>query len=399
MERLYGDYQCNVCHQSSRLGWVYLCNQDDGQDPSNDSLHHKHKDRVPNLADQKEDVSTPNKSTYGSPTKHGPDNFVPEFRMPTANLPPWIEQAISHGHYTPEENILLQAQRQNVVMVANAAIEQYEREVAAKNTHLLHHASPSDGAAANAITFNTSEHRPSLLQAKMFPYCRFRACQACRPTFRERTWERFENVFARDSYISDEFTQGGLRDSRPLASREIMRTIGLKAGSSPVPPTHSVRRPRTGSVSDSDLCPYGMIGSRDASSLGCPTRIPAAIDVATPETQDVADQDPELDIESSRFRDNIMRAVRGAVNRNHSSGSVKKRKMASDSKPSIDRTLGNIRNNALLQEAVDVPLPSVDSMDSLAANFRDAGEVHLAKGDALTEESADLGTADIITSV
>ncbi len=309
-----------------------------------------------------------------------------------------MERAISNGHYTLEQINLLQAQRQNVVGVANAAIEQYERETNAKANQFLKDASALEGAAAKATAAKAIDS-PPLLRMKMFPYCKFRACQACRPTFRERAWERFEDAFDRDGSTFNKAGLQGPRDTKLLASCEIMRTIGLKAVIPPPLPTHRLRRLKPGSVSDSDMRLQGIIGRRDSSSVNGDTRNSPATDGAIPRAQDVADAGLELDSESSRFRDSIMRAFRGVVERSHSSHSTKKRKMASEPKTSADMASWNNSDDALLEEAASVPLPEPEAVDKLVTYFGDTGEVQLGEGVALTEESADLGTADIITSV
>ncbi|KAL9018583.1 MAG: hypothetical protein Q9185_004099 [Variospora sp. 1 TL-2023] len=65
MERLYGDYECMVCHRPSAWGWLYSCSQDDSEDDFDPA-----QDRVV------------------------------EPSLTTADLAPWIQDAIAKGHYT-----------------------------------------------------------------------------------------------------------------------------------------------------------------------------------------------------------------------------------------------------------------------------------------------------------
>lgn len=399
MERLYGNYQCDVCQRPSQLGWVYLCTQDDVQSPSYGFLSKILQEPTLSLSDQKETFSTtPTRLTYDLSAKSGLRENAPEFQMPTSDLAPWMERAITRGHYAPEQIKVLQAQRQNVVEVANAAIELYEQETTPKDTHFPAYASVSEGMAAK-VAVSEREESPPLRKLKMFPYCKFRACQACRPTFRERTWERFENVYDKADSGTNTFECHRSHDTRPLASPKVMRAIGLTGEVHPAPPTHRPRRLRPGSVSDSDIRLHGMNGRLGTRALTCSTRSVPAMDAATPGTGDVADARLELESESTRFRESIMRAFRGVLPRSQSSRSIKKGRIASVSEASVDMASWYGQQDAVLKEAAGVSSPGPESVDRLVADFGDAAEVQLVEGVALTEESADLGAADIITSM
>ena len=361
MERLYGDYQCSVCHRPSQLGWVYLCTQDDVQVPSIELVNKALKDSISAVADQRRIITVAKKPIYDLLQNSDPDDNIPKFRMPTGDLAPWMEKAIAHGYYTAEQVEILRAQRQNVVHVANAAVEQYEQEAMSEDATCLPTASASNGTTDNAAANEKNEASP-LPKLKMFPYCKFRSCQACRPTFRERTWERFEDVYAKDASAIIESEKKDLYETRPLASREVMKTIGLKAPAPPAPPAHRLRRLRPGSVSDSNIRLRNTDGNLGSKSLSCDTESVHVTNPATPESQDVADAGLELDSGTSSFRGSLVRAFRGALNRSQISRSVKKQKTESESDTNIDLALWKSLNDSLLKEAASVPLPAPGSI-------------------------------------
>lgn len=346
-------------------------------------------------AKQRETSSTLKNSFNDLPSSIDPDENVPDLRMPNTDLAPWMEKAISAGQYTLEQANVLRAQRQNVVEVAHAAIQQYERERTSKSAMPLTTTTSLKNTIDNFATARKNAKSP-LAKPSMFPYCKFRSCQACRPTFRERTWERFENGDAKD--VSSTAGRGSSRvhETRPLASRELMTTIGLKALTPLIPPTHHLKL-RSGSVSDSDIRLQNVRRGSDASSSLRGTGSVCITEALTPETQDVADAGFELDSNSGDFRDSIIRAFRGVPTRKPSAYSIRTMEIGSE----LEQGMASCKDpdDFSMMEATGMPLPEGEPVDRHVGDFGEDEELELVESISVTEESADLGVADIITSV
>ncbi|KAL2048381.1 hypothetical protein N7G274_000292 [Stereocaulon virgatum] len=390
MERLYGLYKCNICQCPSKFGWLYSCTQDDGLPatfaaiPTSEAskLRHDH-------------ISGYYASTSDMTETLGPKPKL--FQMPTPQLSPWIEKAIKEGHYTPEQVKVLRAQKQKVVDIAFSAVERFNNAQAKtskpsgkKDNALqsvdanLHLACPVINEVQNPSTIDAS-----ILFAEpkvhMFPYCKYRACQFCRPTFRDRTWQCFDEIFANDSPINlDEIEAEG----RPLANPAIMRTIGLRE---PLPR----RQPQLRAVDSRDIYTTneaGQIVLKKNSYRETP-------DVS--DSADVADEKVESEIKG--FRESWKRAIKGMLTNPRSSiGSNFKRMSRNSSEGTnaeVDASglteMSTYMDDDLLTEASSIPLPANDGIEKLTA---DAEEGDIG-GVAMTEEAAETGTADIIMSV
>ena len=288
MERLYGDHACSVCHEPSRLGWVYCCIQDDDEGPGNESLGDSHERSDLTLVTPKENGSRPMRPASDTTSTSGQEENTPGLRMPKTDLAPWMELAISQGEYTEEQIKVLRAQKQHVVDVANGAIEQFEREVQSKDTQLFENGSASYVGTVNAIVTKMNESTPRL-RSKLFPYCKFRACQACRPMFCDRAWERFDTVLAIGRQVFDQSMIHTLPGLVRTDSCEVMETISLRTEEHPLVKTNCLEEPRLGSVSENDLCLYGSNGRRTAKARSRRTTDIPCTDVAFSRSQDVAD--------------------------------------------------------------------------------------------------------------
>ena len=398
MERLYGDFRCNVCNHSSELGWVYSCTQDDEiltkgignllAKASNGFINELN--RLTNVGDRMK---------YGPSPLNGAEAEDEEntFTMPTAELSPSVENAITEGHYTAEQVATLRAQKQHVVDVAQAAIANASAQQDAttqsvdSNPHLpipviseVKNTAPTDISSGEKLS-----ETPKL---QMFPYCKFRACQLCRPTYRDRTWQCFEEIFALKPPIPMQIVDSG---NRPLASASVMRRIGLRSAPRGRP---RLRHLNSGAVFsfDGDVKPiFKNQSKRTPPSLASPT-----------DSGDVADVN--ISLESKSFRESMKRALKGMLatrqhqqQHNQARSSGRKRRgrestTASDEDAAeFDVGLWKKMNDELLDEASSVPLPAKDSIETLSEGVQ---RTDIA-GVAVTEEAADLKSADIIVSV
>ncbi len=421
MERLYGDFTCNVCSRFSNFGWVYCCTQDDESVSSAtaesiselSNLSYQHINGCEKEANAVNDLSKPL-----SAVEHDPKLEWEGGPMPTSELSPWIEKAVKDGHYTPEQVVKLRAQKQHVVDTAWAAINQFEQSQT-KNT-----ASPPQ-TPTTLLSVDANPHLPFPIinevqepiattfptanvalgqktNPRMFPFCKFCACQLCRPTYRDRTWQIFEDVFEKE--YQDPFI--GYEDSnRPLASASIMSQIGLRP---PRLPKRSLQRSLDSrAIYSRNEDGQVVLNNNNNDNGSC--RKPAD---PTGSSTDIADM--KVEAESKGFRESMKRAFKGMLmTRRPSSRSERKRK-ARDGTDSTDEDvvefdmgLWKEMNDELLREASCVPLPEKDSVEGLskeAAKMNMGSVVRVAGaggvgGVAVTEEAADLGMADVIMSV
>ena len=406
MERLYGDFRCNICHKASYFGWFYVCTQDDQLSPAMWSIA-----TAPNM---------PNGGRNGSEwqSRNGGDivgqddpfnaNRTPspdedprsgghDGSMPTTRLSPWIEEAIEKGHYTSNQIIIMREQKQRVVDTAKAAIERFEKSQTS-NTAPLHELPttlPSVDAnphlpfpiinevqeipAGNPLP--VQDYQPKV---KMFPHCKFRACASCRPTYRDRTWQCFEEALVDKMPISP----SDLEESRPIAKASIVSKIGLRQQRRPR------SRPPLRSLDSRALYPVNEAGQiiYPSGSYQHSTSLTDSTDVT----------DATVEPESKGFRESMKRALKGMLSRQSSSRSVRKRKAREDlgqDEEDFDMWLWRDLNDELLKEASGLALPGEDSMDELAREESLEDSSVDVGGVAVTEEAVDLGAADIIMSV
>ena len=409
MERLYGDFTCNVCSRYSNFGWVYCCTQDDVPESqvTPDSISetssppHQHFDCGGEEANNISDLSMLPPAVDEDFRPGGEDT-----PMPTAQLSPWIEKAIQDGHYTPEQVAKLRAQKQHVVDTARAAVEIFKQSQT-NTTNLAPHtpttlqsvdANPhlpfpvinevQESSVTSSPTANVSLAQQP--KARMFPFCKFCACQLCRPTHRDRAWQRFDDVFENDQGIPCIDYEDC---NRPLASASLMSKIGLH-------PPRRPKRPPILSVDSRALYSRnegGQVVFNDSNGAYRKTADPTSL------SDDIADT--KVEAESKGFRESMKRAFKNMlVTRRHSARSDRKRKAregtdtTEEDAVEFDMGLWKELNDELLKEASGVPLPEKDSIEGLSKNIAGMGVGGMG-GVAVTEEAADLGTADVIMSV
>lgn len=380
MERLYGPYTCSVCQRPSQLfGWLYECTQDDRQSVSWDN----------GLA------KTDGMDVHGVHECVIPDVNIKEQPALATKLNPWVEKAIQEGHYTPEQVATLRTQRQKVVD-AIAAAEDYIKNRPENVSNSLPQqaafASPSIDTSTSLFKLptmegqvsNTLETPPAVTgpqpKPSMFPFCKLRYCQRCRPTFRDRTWIKFEDIFTKDSPMT---TIDFEHDGRPISRIGLVRKLGLR----------EIRRSRPSLRSFDSARRYSVNLTRQILSNSLHSRLSANLNGP----KESSDQGTEP--ESKGFRDGMKRAFRGMLmHRRRNSTSTRSSLKAKGRWDDVEFDIGLWRdlNDELLNEASSVPLPGHDGMDGLGT---DEGEMEVEEGVAVTEEGVDLGTADIIMSV
>ena len=383
MERLYGMQLCSICHMPSPMKWVYCCVQDE----MNTSLE----EALPiNIVDDHTQETVPLQPPLGpSTTQETTCQLLrqDEMREPALPIPlsPWIEKAILQGHYTQSQVSMMRAQRQNAID-AVAAAERHVMEhpehsadrpilpVSSLQNHSLN--SDPDATTDGAIEQQRRQERTSepTERPRMFPRCRFHACQTCRPTFRDRAWISFGDVFARNNpgpFINFE------TDQRPLMNPNTICRIGLRVYQSPYPFPHTLRRPG-----------FHRFNALKISTRSLPYQLPPGLFI----TEDLTD----VEVESKGFRESMRRAFRGMLDRKKDFSRKKRVRQKDRESSEFDLDLFRQLNNELLQEASGIPLPGHDGMDGLAD---EEGEIEVEEGVAVTEEGVDLGMADIIMSV
>ena len=409
MERLYGDFTCNVCSRVSTFGWVYACTQDivpEYQvtlDSISEILNPPHQD-VNGSGDKLNGVkplSTPLPGVDESARLRGEDT-----RMPTSQLSPWVEKAIKDGHYSPEQIVKLRAQKQHVVDTAEAAIHQFEQSQTKQpngtsriSTTLQpvdadpHLPFPMISVIQEPLATNLPTSKAARAQkakTRLFPFCKFCACHLCRPTHRDRAWQCLDEVFETEHEIP--FIHYEERN-RPLASRSVMSTIGLHPP--PLPQRPFLRSNSSRALYSRNAAGQFSFNNADGSYRKSPDTTSLSTDIA----------DMNTEPESRGFRESMMRAFKSMLMTRQPSSRSKRKRRARQGTDSTDEDavefdmgLWKELNDELLREASRVPLPVKDSMEGLSKDVAEMGMGGVA-GVAVTEEAASLGTADVIMSV
>ena len=362
MERWYGNYECDVCRQPSMLGWVYSCTQDANPDALTTAVDENLCDAISDSADQ--NVTTKETSTFdmGSTT-----------RMPTLELGPGMEKAIEDGHYSPTQVQILRAQKRRVVELAYATVAHFEREARYKENagfqrYSIPKGSPQEGNdGAEKQGFSTAT------KFRMFPYCHFRACQTCRPTYRDRAWQKFDDIFAKDASKLVESEYFSLYATRPMNSCEVMQNIG-KAGLSRPPLLHG----ECHILSCAKQCKYipDTNGLLNVGQQLTTTEIFQPADAVILEPQDITDDDSQYEAEVRGFRESLRRRFLKGLNERDSEHLSKKQKLIwSAPGVSYNAPTWTAINDPVLRDAATVPLPEQDITDGLASNDNEVKDV------------------------
>ena len=384
MEKLYGGFKCHNCDKVSHFDWVYSCIQDE-EIPVNDAIH----------------VNSTVSSPFERRSTDAMEEVLPSndmgVQIAAPQLSPWVQNAIRKGHYTPEQVKLLRAQKQTVIDNTRITLQRFEQSQTSENDSPCKSTAKQpfntvpDSPIHEVIQKSAIEKAESLVplsaepKPKMYPHCRYRACHHCRPTYRDRAWQCFDEIFSNDSTIDIDSLEA---EERPLVSVSLLRTIGLR--SSPLR-----GRPRLRSFDSRSIYTLDNTG-RIVLKNNCYRK-----DSTLPGSSDIADMGVEP--ESKGFRESMKRAFKGMLtsrqSKNYSELNRKEKSEAGSSTSELDAVefdVGLYRelNDEVLKEASGVPLPD-DSTEVLDAVVEDLA----IGGVAVTEEAAETGTADIILSV
>ncbi|KAL8934386.1 MAG: hypothetical protein Q9216_005939 [Gyalolechia sp. 2 TL-2023] len=367
MQRLYGDYECMVCHRPSAWGWLYSCTQDDnGYDIDSATYHPNSKPAT------------------------------------TADLSPWIQKAIANGLYTDADVEQMVAQRQKVIDTI-AASEAHFKKMQSSGKRL---SKRNSTATSTSIDINThlpfpvimeaappnpdmvrqSLDQPSNSRPRIFPVCRYRACQQCRATYRDRTWQILETVLKAQILPSDVYDDD---TDRPISNVNVIRTIGMRKAKAVRPPLRAFD-----SLGIYTINAEGQLALRNGNSHRSAE--------LNPLSADLGDQRAEAD--GRGFRDSVKRAFKGMLisrkreswSSKYSKKSTRKTNVPEGDGSEFDLGLWKELSDELLREAAGIALPGQDGKDGLE---RQEDEVEVEDGVAVTEEAVDLRTADIIMLV
>ena len=304
-------------------------------------------------------------------------------------LKPWMEQAVKEGKYTLEQEATLRAQRQKVLETITQSESRFEAQLESIPISL-------DQITKSKGDVSTSDVPPPKIRSiqktkpRLFPYCIQRACQLCRPTFKDRVWQRFENVLTDDAPVDVSFET----DQRPLSDPKFVRHLGLRKplfARSPVLKTY-------GSMENLSLDDLGQIvHGNDTKERR--THSQEGLQHSTPASAEA---------DSTGFRNSVKRSFKRMLMSRRNTfydmppGGTPPMKTKSDLSMTLmndsadfDISLWRQLNEEVLSEASATHLPGQDGYDGLEVEPGLEAEEAIA----LTEEAADLGTADIIVAV
>ncbi|KAI4170633.1 MAG: hypothetical protein LQ343_004865 [Gyalolechia ehrenbergii] len=367
MERLYGDYECMVCQRPSAWGWVYSCAQDDNEDEFDSTSDHQH--------------SRP---------------------ATTADLSPWIQKAIANGHYTEADVEQMVSQRQKVIDTISASEVHFKKmrstgkRLSKRNSMTTSTSIDVNGHLPFPVVREVAASTPDIViqsldqfanaKPRIFPVCRYRACQLCRPTYRDRTWQILETTLKAQIMPPDIYDDDM---DRPVSNVNVVRTIGIRKARAVRPALRafdSLGIYRINAEGQLALKNGGTHRSAELSQFSA----------------DLADQRAEAD--SKGFRDSVKRAFKGMLisrkpeswSSKYSRKSTRHMDVSEGDGAEFDLGLWKEMSEELLREAAGIALPGQDGKDGLETQ---EDEVEVEDGVAVTEEAVDLGTADIIMSV
>lgn len=383
MKRQYGGYRCMICRRIPDIGWIYICTQDEA-DSTNEG----------------EELGVWIDGT-AEPASHWLEKAESEALQaeprPVTQLSAWIEKAIADGHYTPEQVVILLEQKQNVNDKIAAAFQHFH-DIEAQ---ALAQSQPSVDSNAHlpfpVINQVSSSQNNDVLPsnppptARLFPYCEHRACHNCRSTFRDRTWQKFDDIFEDHTAPFIDFET----DNRPLASPSIVASLGVHE------PKSKRQRP--------------LLHTFDSMGLNRARSGKRALETATSNEQNFGDLADQGEAENKSLRHTIKRAFRemlmsrresiasnrSSVNTTGPSRDTNRRTRLHKEAPTEESSESDLgiwkqANDELLWEAPHVKLPGHGGHAGLVAQTE---EVEVEDGVAVTEEGVDTGTADVIMSV
>ena len=389
LERVWGSqFICSHCRMVPPMGWSYQCTQDQGEDA------------LPFFTLESLDIRNPQEiESYYQRLEHK--------SMQLGQISPWILKAIREGHYTEDQIVILEAQKQGVNDMIFAAAEAAYQE--GDSTRFFPSRSPPP---QRSISTMLSVKAPPVAPPTYGEYmlrlvpnrsqrCTYRTCQNCRPVSRDRAWACIDHAI--DTTIIPEINFE--YDFRPVSDINLLRNIGLRTP--PKPAKLKYERP-------------------------LPPLPPSSLDIATApgngHDSDSRHHKPGIDRESSESSTTLSQTTDGSSIRKSLRRTLKgiwdgRRAWIPSRSPSQTETkvgLSNKRNEKESEtdscktqgteeldhqtQGTKVPLPGEDGKDGLEDGFgpdklNEQGEVIVDDGIAVTEEAIFFHEADIITSV
>ena len=374
---------------------MYICTQDDSLIPFEEALS---------------SGGVENGESVRHSFAPGPENVTsfPEYQEPKSELAPWIQRAVEQGKYSEDEVDRLRLQKKSVVDTANEAVDRFEE---LKET-IYSTGFPSDlppkSKSSPSLDIDTSlsfdersdswastsvTQHPDRPKSNLYPYCRFRSCQMCRPTYRDRTWQSFEDVLARDATEVLAKEEKDPYDSRRVVRMSVTRNIGLKK--SQTAPATPRGRPRYRSFDVYSAHETPRAGSK-------PQRLGKEV-AQLEDSGDVADEGRSDRIDNMRKM--LRQTIQHVLNSRGDKSSPKKKTTPSK------RTLGEEVDDASSWESLMPQAAAATeegelledgeeiNEDDVVMDERDENKEDKGEDEAVKEESVDLGNLDIITSV
>ena len=328
------------------------------------------------------------------------DSFTVEFTKANEDerqivqLSPWIEEAIKEGYYTPNQIVLLRAQKRKVnrsIIHAEQTAPFRAKTRSANPPKPASDFDPSSKLQLLSIDGSPDTPKSDLPQttndtsskAPLFPKCTYKCCQNCRPGSRDRAWQYFGTVFGSSEPTP---TIDFSKDNRPISKAGVLRCLSIQK-----------RRPvisKDNSIDITTINRQRYVTPKEFTYDG-KTYHP---------TQRVGEAG--LGVTNQSIREGVKRVFHGMLmsrrrpsRSSKSSKGSKKGKFRAEQEDVEEMDLALWRNHtadAVLSDAICTQLPEDDVTSWLDTS---EGEVIVGDGVAVTEEAIDLGTADIIMSV
>ena len=319
------------------------------------------------------------------------DTETTEKRMKVM-LKPWMENAVKEGKYTAEQEAKLRAQRQQVLDTIAKSEIQFEQQLDGLPASLDDISKVQESVPLDPTTPKMSS--PQKPKTRLFPHCIQRACHHCRPTFKDRVWQRLEDVFADDTPVEICFEI----EQRPLSDLDNVRELGTRLPATPARSPVSKNPASAGPFSCNEPIQSISNGTSDDSYNALKRDLQATLA-------------PQRDPDPSGFRKSMKKNFKRMLMSRRNSfyqtapsspvGTPTDQQLAPqtmDGDEGFDLGLWRQLNDEVLTEAASTRLPGEDGNGGLEeGNGNGAGESEEAL--ALTEEAVDLGTADIIVAV
>ncbi|KAF2425719.1 hypothetical protein EJ08DRAFT_700264 [Tothia fuscella] len=360
MDVVHTEAPCDFCGRTSRFGWLYQCQQDaDRQNSTKEQLN-----------ELKSLVVAPN-----------PDLTIEE-ELEAIGMSKSVIRQFKQGVYTPDQIARLIEQKLNLHKVIAAQLE-LEREP--WNGRPV---TPTVATRADARRESLSMiHKTGNLRRKSpsMSRCSTKACQLCRPYFRERTFMSFGSVFTDDVEM--------LKSDRGLRVRDgsIVRNLGLR----PTPSSCPACRPGTPEASSSSNTSISSSSdaSGDSDEDGISARaLTRVLSQSTGLLPDTTDGNRE-----TREGVQALSNARPGVDRKTSADSefdLRTPKTVLRSSGSVD-LLAFTRPGGFA--GMDPPGRLTRRGSASSSTASDAREIPVEGGVALTEEAVETHVPDIIT--